>query len=101
MTLADIASLIRSKNAGPFSLTFDVLFRDEADYQRVKESGVLTAELIAQLYLCPVDSVRFFQCDKARAFKFTIPRRRVQGDFGDADLHGGQQHAPVMSIQIP
>ena len=101
MRLAELASLIRSKNAGPFSLTFDVMFPDEAGYRRVKESGILTARLVARLYRCPLDSVRFFDCDNARAFKATIPRRRTQGDFGDADLHGGQQYAPLMSIEIP
>ncbi len=28
--LGDLARLIRSKNAGPFMLTFDVMFEDEA-----------------------------------------------------------------------
>ena len=23
------------------------------------------------------------------------------GDFGDPDLHGGQQHAPLMAVEIP
>jgi len=28
-------------------------------------------------------------------------RRHVQGAFGDPDLHGGQQHAPLMAVEIP
>ena len=36
----------------------------------------------------------------AVAFKATIPRRRTQGEFGDPDLHGGQQHAPLMAVEI-
>jgi Domain of unknown function (DUF4387) len=99
--LGELASLIRSKNAGPFSLTFDVLFSGSAGYERVKSSGVLTPQLFADLYQCPIASVRLFAVDNSLAFKVTIPRRRAQGDFGDADLHGGQQHAPVMSIEIP
>jgi hypothetical protein len=55
--------------------------------------------LIARLYDCELESVQFFECDNALAFKATIPRRRVQGDFGD--LHGGQQHAPLMAVEIP
>ena len=34
-TLAQVARLIRSKNAGPFWLTFDVMFADAAMYYRV------------------------------------------------------------------
>ncbi|HKB34149.1 MAG TPA: DUF4387 domain-containing protein [Candidatus Dormibacteraeota bacterium] len=100
MRLDRLASLVRSKNAGPFQLTFDILFSDPAVYERVKASKVLNAELIAHLYDCDIDSVRFFECDNALAFKATIPRRHVQGSFGDPDLHGGQQHAPLMAVDI-
>ena len=33
--LAEVAKLIRSKNAGPFWLTFDVMFQDPELYRRV------------------------------------------------------------------
>lgn len=99
--LAEMAALVRSKNAGPFSLTFDVLFSDAATYERVKAAGVISPERVSLLYGCPAGSVLCFAVDNARAFKVTIPRRRVQGDFGDSDLHGGQQHAPLMSIEVP
>ena len=55
MILADIASLIRSKNAGPFTLTFDIMFRDLASYRRVKDSGALNPATFARLYRCPVE----------------------------------------------
>ena len=38
MRLADLAKVIRSKNAGPFELTFDVLFDSEEAYVRVVDS---------------------------------------------------------------
>jgi hypothetical protein len=101
MMLAELTSLIRSKNAGPFSLTFDIMFSEEASYQRVKRSGQLNAELFARLYGCPVERVRYFECDNAFAFKFSIPRPMVEGDLGDGDLHGGQQFAPLITIEIP
>lgn len=47
--LAELATLIRSKNAGPFVLTFDILFKDEKKYRRVRDSGVLSKELFAKL----------------------------------------------------
>ena len=49
---------------------------------------------------CPANQVQVFHCVNVRAFKFTVPRRS-QGAFGDADLHGSQQHAPLMDVQIP
>jgi hypothetical protein len=101
MKLAERATLIRSKNAGPFFLTFDILFDDEQQYQLVKASQCLNEQAFARLYGCPVETVRFFVCDHALAFKFSIPRPLPQGDMGDGDLHGGQQFIPLMSIEIP
>lgn len=100
-TLASLARLIRSKNAGPFVLTFDIMFEDPARYLRVRESGVITRERIASLYSLPAQQVRLFFCDSALAIKASIPRPVTQGDVGDADGHGGQQYAPLMDIEVP
>ena len=99
--LASLARLIRSKNAGPFVLTFDIMFEDEARYLRVKRSGVLTRERVASLYGLPPQRVQFFFCDHALAVKASIPRPITQGDIGDPDGHGGQQYAPLMGVEIP
>jgi hypothetical protein len=99
--LAQLARLIRSKNAGPFELTFDIMFEDEARYRRVKLSGALTQEAVAMRYGLEPSQVKFFYCDNALAVKATIPRPFTQGDLYDADGHGGQQYAPLMDIDIP
>jgi hypothetical protein len=101
MKLVQLTSLIRSKNAGPFWLTFDIMFPDENSYLRVKRSGALNVSMFAKLYHCNPETVRFFECDNALAFKFSIPRPIFQGDLGDADLHGGQQFMPLTDIEIP
>ena len=99
--LKDIASLIRSKNAGPFVLTFDIMFSSDEDYEIVARSGALSREMFAALYRQPVEKVRLFACSNARAFKFSIPRPMTQGDLGDGDMHGGQQSSPLMYVEIP
>ena len=100
-TLGSLARLIRSKNAGPFVLTFDIMFEDEARYRRVRDSGALTREKIASLYGLAPERVQFFHCDRALAIKASIPRPITQGDVADSDGHGGQQYAPLMDIEIP
>ena len=99
--LAELARLIRSKNAGPFELTFDIMFEDEARYVRVKNSGALSRDAIARIYGLRTEDVLFFFCDHALAIKASIPRPVTQGDVGDSDGHGGQQYAPLMEIEIP
>jgi len=100
-TLANLARLIRSKNAGPFELTFDIMFDDQPTYLRVKRSGMLTREKVAACYGVEPSQVKFFEVDNALAFKASIPRPVVQGDPRDSDGHGGQQYAPLMDIEIP
>ena len=99
-TLGTLARLIRSKNAGPFELTFDIMFEDAATYERVKRSGAVSREAIASRYNLPADKVKFFYCDNAYAIKACIPRPYFQGDLLDSDGHGGQQYAPLMDIEI-
>lgn len=99
-TLGELATLVRSKNAGPFQLTFDIIFDTDETYARVLRAGVLTRERIAELYRCATDDVRIFKCPNAFAVKATIPRPAVQGRFGDPDLHGCQQHAPLCALEI-
>jgi hypothetical protein len=100
-TLGELAKLIRSKNAGPFSLTFDVMFEDEATYRRVVAANVLTRARFAEIYRVPEEKVLFFAHDAARAIKISIPRPYVQCDLDDGDAYGGQQHAPLVELVIP
>jgi Domain of unknown function (DUF4387) len=100
-TLAELARLIRSKNAGPFELTFDIMFAKPAVYERVRDSGALSREGVAAQYGLLPDDVKFFVCDNALAFKASIPRPNFQGDLFNSDNHGGQQYAPLMGIEIP
>ncbi len=99
--LGEMARLIRSKNAGPFELTFDIMFDDKERFQRVLDSHALSPRLIADLYQVPLEDVKFFVVPAALAFKASIPRPRFQGDLLDSDGHGGQQYAPLLDIEIP
>ena len=101
-TLRDVAKLVRSKNAGPFELTFDVMFDDKARYLLVKGSGAISRTSVAQAYGINEDRITNFQFfDPALAFKVTLRRPRAQGSIGETDTFGAQQHAPLLSMQIP
>jgi len=100
--LKDIAKVIRSKNAGPFEITFDIIFKTKEDYEKVKASGVLNKELIARIYnLDPQRILTFVFYDAANAVKITIPRIRPQGSVGEVDMHGAQQYVPLFDIEVP
>lgn len=100
MKLYELAKLIRAKNAGPFMLTIDILFEDEKSYDKVIESGKLTRELVGKLYGIPLDQVEYYELPLARAIKFSFPRKYVVGSLGDNDIFGGQEHWPLVDIEI-
>lgn len=100
--LRDLAQVIRSKNSGPFELTFDVMFADARRFEQVRQSGVLTRELVCRIYgVADKDIVAFLFFEPALAFKFTLRRQWAQGSINERDTFGAQQHAPLMSIDIP
>ena len=99
--IRDIAAVCKSKNAGPFELTIDVVFDDPALFDKVKRTGVLGPELFARLYGVRVEDVLFSVYDAALAFKATLPRLMPAGDIGDTDVYGAQQHGPLLDVEIP
>ena len=100
--LKDLAKTIRSKNAGVNKITFDIIFRERAAYERVKKSGALTRETMARLYRIPPQRISdFVEYEPAYAIKFTIYRLRPSGSAGDGDIFGAQQYAPLLDLPIP
>lgn len=100
--LKELATVIRSKNAGPYELTFDVMFTDPAVYAHVRDSGILTADRMARLYRIDPAQIRYCAFfEPALAFKLTIIRHGLQGSVGERDTFGAQQHAPLLDVPIP
>ncbi len=101
-TLGELAPIIRSKNAKPFRLTFDVIFDDPAVYERVKAARVLTRARVAELYgIAPDEVLSLHEFDAGLAVKFTLRRPTPQGCPGDTDVYGCQQHAPLIDLRVP
>jgi hypothetical protein len=100
--LRNLAKVIRSKNSGPFELTLDIMFDKEEIYQKVKKIGVINKALISRLYQVSEDKILCLEpYDQALAIKITLVRPIDSGSIGETDTYGGQQHAPLMDIDIP
>jgi hypothetical protein len=98
--LSDLADIIRSKNAGPYRITLDILFSDPARYRMVRDSGAITRESVAAAYRIPAEEVTsLFTVDMASAIKVTL-RRQAQGAFGESDMYGCQQHVPLLNLPV-
>jgi len=99
--LKDIAKACKSKNAGPFELTLDVMFDNPETFDKVRRCGVITRERIAALYGVSPSDVLLTEYPPALAYKATLPRRIVSGAIGDTDIYGAQQHAPLLDLELP
>lgn len=100
-SIRELARVVRSKNAGPYELVLDILFKDSEIYSSIKESEQFNKELIAKLYKIEperVHSIVWF--DPANAVKVVMPRSIVSGAIGDTDVYGAQQHAPLLNIEF-
>lgn len=100
--ITELTNVIRSKNAGPYELTFDFIFKSEEIFNKVIQTGTINEELIAKLYQIPVEKViSVVPYPPAKAIKATIIRPRAAGDLGETDVYGAQQHGPLLKIEIP
>ena len=100
-TIADLAVLVRSKNAGPFWLTIDIMFDDSEKYRRVRDSGIVNRPAVAKMFRRNPDDIIIVNHDAALAIKVSFPRPQSSGSKYDSDVYGGQQYAPLLSLAVP
>jgi hypothetical protein len=102
MKLGELASILRSKNAGPYITTCDVFFIGRDEYERVEGSGVVTPQRIADLYaitVADVLGVHFYE--PALALKVSFLKPVDSGDVFSPDIAGSSQHIPLIDVEIP
>jgi hypothetical protein len=98
-TLGSYALEIRSKNAGPFWVTMETFMKDEAGYAVAAE--IITEATIAELYAVPAEEVLIFRIPALNVVKVSFPRPVPQASLRDRDIHAGQHHVPLASLQVP
>jgi hypothetical protein len=100
--LTEVATIIRSKNAGPYITTCDVFFDSESSYRRVRDSGALTVESVAHLYRIPTEDVLgVYFYEPAVAAKISFLKPLDAGDVFSTDIAGSSQHVPLLDVEIP
>lgn len=100
LPLTELASVIRSKNAGPLCVTLDLFFRDQEAYERAAQSEALKLSTIAARYGLLSSQIKRFDLPEILAIKLSMPRTVCAGHPGDGDLYGAQQHAPLLSVRV-
>ena len=99
--LIDLAKVIRSKNSGPYELTFDIILKDKETFELLVRKQCINAKLIAELYkISESDVINIIAFVPANAIKATIVRPMASGDIRETDVYGAQQHAPLLSLEF-
>ena len=96
--LVDYTKILRSKNAGPLFITFDLIFSgsDEMEYVLNK----LTKSDVARAYGIDEKEIDIIAYKVVNSIKITFPRRNISGSLCDNDIYGCQMHIPLAEIII-
>ncbi|MGB9667362.1 MAG: Maf family nucleotide pyrophosphatase, partial [Thermosulfidibacteraceae bacterium] len=80
VTLGEFADIVRSKNAGPFLLTYDIMFKDRARYEFFKSKNFIDRSSFARFMNIREDDIVVFEYyDSAQALKITVRRDPPSG----------------------
>ncbi len=96
--LRDIATKIRSKNAGPFWLTIDIFCRNSDDFRRVSQG--LSTEQVAALFKVAPEGLKRFDIEDLNVVKFSLPRPEIQGTRHDRDMHGASWAVLLEAVEV-
>ena len=100
MKLYDEAFVCRSKNAGPFQVTIDLMFTDLETYRKVMSSPNFTVESIGRLYGIAPERIAIKPFERILTIKVVLPRKHGSGAPLDTDVYGSQQHFPLADLEI-
>ena len=100
-TLGELALEVRSKNAGPFWVTMELLMRSAEDYAIVADAAFINEEVIARLYDLDPATIQLFRIPGLNVVKISFPRPVAQGGLRDRDVHAGQHHVPLAALKGP
>jgi hypothetical protein len=100
-SILEAVRVVRSKNSGPYELTLDIMFKDRRYFELFQARQLITPELVCRLYgVGPADLCGIIYFAPANAVKITLRRPVASGAWGDSDIYGAQQHAPLLGIEF-
>jgi hypothetical protein len=96
----EVCRHVRSKNAGPFWITLDLSFKDQAAFDSFAHSPRLQPEAIGALYGVEASLVKRFPVPDLLVLKISYARRQPQGGALERDMHGGQQYVRLVDVEL-
>jgi len=99
-TVKQVCRHVRSKNAGPYWVTFDLFFDGPENFRRYKDSAALGPALLQRLFGADPQLVKRFAVPKLDMLKLSYARTSAQGGVVERDMHCGQQFVRLLDVEL-
>jgi hypothetical protein len=99
-TVREACRHVRSKNAGPYWVTIDLFFKDDAFFRRYSESPRLGPVLFHRLFGADQELVQHHRVADLGVLKVSYPRTTAQGGEVERDMHRGQQFVRLLDVEL-
>jgi hypothetical protein len=99
-TVKDVCRHVRSKNAGPYWVTFDLFFDGPESFQKHQANPALGPQLFQRLFGADPALVRRYPVPDLNVVKISYARTTPQGGVVERDMHCGQQFVRLLDVQL-
>lgn len=99
-TVGEVCEYVRSKNAGPFWVTFDLFFKNRENFDRYARSPAIGAETFHRLFGAEPSQVKNFPVENLNMVKISCVRPTPSGSRVERDLHSGQMFVRLLDIDL-
>lgn len=97
--VGDLVDRVRSKNAGPFTVTLDVFCGSEDAFRQVAD--LLPNRTVADAFRIAAEDLDRHELPDLNVIKFSFPRPHVQGSRLDRDMHAAQFAVLLEEMPVP
>jgi hypothetical protein len=99
-TVKDVCRHVRSKNAGPYWVTFDLFFDGPESFAKYRDAPALGPQLFERLFGADPALVRRYPVPDLNVVKISYARATPQGGVVERDMHCGQQFVRLLDVKL-
>jgi len=99
-TVREVCRHVRSKNAGPFWVTFDLFFKDRDGFANYAMHPAIGPATFERLFGTDPALVKRFPVESLNMVKISCVRPTPSGSREERDLHSGQMFVSLLDIEL-
>lgn len=99
-TLREVCRHVRSKNAGPFWVTFDLFFKDREAFAKYATHSAIGPATFERLFGTDPAQVKRIPVESLNMVKISCVRPTPSGSREERDLHSGQMFVSLLDIEL-